>query len=502
MVSTFILPDFREDFRVKIQTRTLRKKTMKRILISKIEQQCTDLQSGAELKPFRLIETGSKTFRNLIKLTASLIENKTFTCNLFTVDLFSLATFLNFDTDTCKSISESSLYCGAWLRVELGDDDVKLSIYSENPDQKPQLPVLIKSTKKPDGFLAAPITRTVFDIVLDNPLEIVAAAIHHKKNGTPMEITAKGIYLGKRDTATATLFVTELFTYVSSGCQSVDLIPGTSVLASYNLKTAVAACLLTKSLEMAKCRLNFSSTQPDALQKEIRQASKDKESIYDTVVLRRSKSNPTEYLLTHNALETIKPFLNRAVYNDNFIATVSTVAGALEVSSYYRPSDNKLSTKKVITSFDYDIFYEDGLIFLQSVVVDFVQDTVTTALYSIKNGKIVAQVTAVLTEESKQAMEAGVIKIPVDAGRVSIDYKMVGILASKAVKFLRKNPGKKVVIEHEHGGLFDTQILSSNLDGKYIKDYPVTSMQTSKVTMESLDNGSIATSIEKPDCAM
>lgn len=498
MVSTFILPVFREDFRVNIQTRTLRKKTMNRILISKIEQRHADLQAGVELKPFRLFETGSKTARNLIKLTASLIENKKFTCNIFTVDLFSLATFLNFDTETCKSISESSMYCGAWLHVELDDDDIKLAIYSENPEQKPQLPVRFKSTKKPDGFLTAPITRTVFDIVLDNPLEIVAAAIQHKKSGTPMEITAKGIYLGKRDSIAAALFVTELFTYVSSGCQSVDLIPGTSVLASYNLKTGLVACLLTKSSEMTKCRLNFSNTQPDALQKEIRQASKDKESIYDTVVLRPSKSNPAEYLLTHDTLESIKSILNRGIYNDNFIATISTVAEALEVSSYYRPSDNKLSTKKVITSFDYDIFYEDDLIFLQSVVVDLKQDTVTTTLYSVKNGKIAAQVTAVLTEDSKLAMEAGVIKIPADAGRVSIDYKMAGILASKAVKFLRKNPGKKVVIEHESGELFDTEILQGNLDFKYVKDYPVVSTQVSKITLESLNDGTVLASVEKP----
>ena len=505
MVSTFILPDFREDFRVKIQTRTLRKKTMKRILMSKIEQRYVDLQAGVELDPIRLVETGSKTVRNLIKLVAGLIENKTYTCSLFSVDLFSVATFLNFDTETCNIISKNSEYSLSWLRVELDDNEVKLSIFANNPDatdQKPQLPLLFKSTKKPDGFLTTTPTRPLFDFTLDNPLEIIAAAIHHKKSGTPMEITAKGIYLGKRDTVTATLFVTELFTYVSSGCQSVDLIPGTSVLAAYNLKTGLAACLLTKSLEMAKCRLNFSNTQPDALQKEIRRASKDKESIYDTVVLRPSKSNPTEYLLTHNALETIKPFLNRAVYNDNFIATVSTVAEALEVSSYYRPSDNKLSTKKVITSFDYDIFYEYDLIFLQSVVVDPRQDTVTTTLYSVKNGKIVAQVTAVLTEDSKLAMEAGEIKIPADAGRASIDYKMVGILASKAVKFLRKNPGKKVVIEHEHGGLFDTEILRGNLDVKYVKDYPVITTQVSKITLESLDDGTIVTSVEKPGCCI
>ncbi len=502
MVSTFILPDFREDFRVKIQTRTLRKKTMKRILMSKIEQRYVDLQAGVELDPIRLVETGSKTVRNLIKLVAGLIENKTYTCNIFTVDLFSLATFLNFDTETCKSISESSMYCGAWLHVELSDDDIKLSIYSENPEQKPQLPLLFKSTKKPDGFLTTTSTRTLFDFTLDNPLEIIAAAIHHKKSGTPMEITAKGIYLGKRDTVTATLFVTELFTYVSSGCQSVDLIPGTSVLASYNLKTGLAACLLTKSLEMTKCRLNFSNTQPDVLQKEIRQATKDKEAIYHTVIVRPFKSNPSEYLLTPNALETIKSFRGSPSFNDNFVSSIETVAESLEVSSYYRPSDNKLSTKKVIKSFDYDIFYEYDLIFLQSVVVDPRQDTVTTTLYSVKNGKIVAQVTAVLTEDSKLAMEAGEIKIPADAGRASIDYKMVGILATKAVKFLRKNPGKKVVIEHEHGGLFDTEILRGNLDVKYVKDYPVITTQVSKITLESLDDGTIVTSVEKPGCCI
>ena len=66
-------------------------------------------------------------------------------------------------------------------------------------------------------------TRTLFDFTLDNHLEIIAAAIHHKKSGTPMEITAKGIYLGKRDTVTASLFVTELFTYVSSGCTNSNL---------------------------------------------------------------------------------------------------------------------------------------------------------------------------------------------------------------------------------------------------------------------------------------
>ncbi len=260
MVSTFILPDFREDFRVNIQTRTLRKKTMKRILISKIEQQYTDLQSGAELKPFRLIETGGKPVRNLIKLTASLIENKKYTCKLHAIDLYSLATFLNFDAETCSSISRGSDYSSAYLHIAIVADEVKLSIFAKNPDapdQKPQLPLLFKSTKKPDGFLTTPPTRTLFDFTLDNHLEIIAAAIHHKKNGTPMEITAKGIYLGKRDTVTASLFVTELFTYVSSGCTNSNLIPEASIIASYKLKSLVASSLLTKSSELSKCRLFF-----------------------------------------------------------------------------------------------------------------------------------------------------------------------------------------------------------------------------------------------------
>ncbi len=171
------------------------------------------------------------------------------------------------------------------------------------------------------------------------------------------------------------------------------------------------------------------------------------------------------------------------------MGTVEKVSDALQVSGFYQTKDNNFSTKKILVPFDYEIFHENNLVFLQSVDENLEEETVTATLYNASNGKIVGCVTATASEKAKSFIEKGVLTFP---GEMDfIDTVLVGLMVEKIKFLLYKNPGKKIVIESENRWKFSTKIFYGRFHEKNVKGFPTDFVDTSKVVLESNEDGTI-----------
>lgn len=412
---------------------------MKNIIKHHLDKQESNLLNGRNIESFKLFQSGSKNYLKYIFIAKSLLLTKSYKQTTFHYGtLFKLGVFLGIETKHYEELQQLDKIENVLLSLDISldsENNLIKFIIQQPIENTTQARVLFVTGIKCNWFngFAPPVG--YFDLMIHSPIEVAVATLKAAQARMPIKISARALPLTNKQAMTCARFVLALFNasrdLKACSLRDLEIIPDVSVLAKFALSQLLSSLLIHKN-ELRDCVIDFghadnnlficgniySNNVPKLILTAYRKPLQQK---YDLVAV------PSESFL--KSFNPKNLFQNGSIVFDISLGMYSDIIGRLYDNNSslsvkdFTISSTGLSRNKIDA-------LKSGM--LHSTVVN---DTVVVfKLFDIYNGDCLVSLTADFTLALEKSKIDGIIEIPDEMVKYSIDNDVVEAIILSLLK--------------------------------------------------------------------